>query len=69
MINLINKSGIDSKLVASIHDEYQFEVHKKDVEEMGRIVKTAIKNTTEELTLKCPLDAEFKTGLSWAETH
>ena len=36
---------------------------------MGRIVKTAIKNTTEELTLKCPLDAEFKTGLSWAETH
>ena len=69
MINLINKSGIDSKLVASIHDEYQFEVHKKDVEEMGRIVKTAIKNTTEELNLKCPLDAEFKTGLSWAETH
>ena len=26
----IHKSGVDAKLVASIHDEYQFEVAKKD---------------------------------------
>ena len=69
MIKHIYSKGLDVKLIASIHDEYQFEVNKNDIQSMGEIVKLAIKETTEQLNLNCPLDAEFKTGSSWADTH
>ena len=65
----IRKSGVDAKLVASIHDEYQFEVAKKDAEEFGQITKDAMKDTEKTLKVKCPLDCEFKIGTTWMETH
>ena len=65
----IRKSGVDAKLVASIHDEYQFEVAKKDAEEFGQITKDAMKDTEKTLKVKCPLDCEFKIGTTWSETH
>ena len=69
MDNHIRKVGVDAKLVASIHDEYQFEVSKKDEEEFGQITKDAMHETTEILNMKCPLDCEHKIGNTWAETH
>ena len=69
MMKYVYKKGLDVKLIASIHDEYQFEVNKNDIQSMGEVVKLSIKETTEQLNLKCPLDAEFKTGSSWADTH
>ena len=65
----IRKSGVDAKLVASIHDEYQFEVSKKDAKEFGKITKDAMKETEKTLDVKCPLDCEFKIGTTWMETH
>ena len=60
---------LDVRLVASIHDEYQFEVHNKDVEEFCLITKKAMKETEEILNVKCPLDNEYKVGPTWAATH
>tara|TARA_R110002033_G_scaffold49772_1_gene96641 strand:+ start:542 stop:2209 length:1668 start_codon:yes stop_codon:yes gene_type:complete len=65
----IRKTGVDVKLVASVHDEYQFEVAKKDVERFGKITKDAMLETTMTLDMKCPLDCEYKVGNTWAETH
>jgi DNA polymerase-1 len=65
----IHKSGVDAKLVASIHDEYQFEVAKKDAQRFGQITKDAMQETEKTLKVKCPLDCEFKTGTTWSETH
>ena len=65
----IHKSGVDAKLVASIHDEYQFEVAKKDANKFGQITKDAMKETEKTLNVKCPLDCEFKIGTTWMETH
>ena len=65
----IRGSGVDAKLVASIHDEYQFEVAKKDAEEFGQITKDAMKDTEKTLKVKCPLDCEFKIGTTWSDTH
>ena len=65
----IRNSGVDAKLVASIHDEYQFEVAKKDTKEFGQITKDAMKETEKTLDVKCPLDCEFKIGTTWMETH
>ena len=65
----IRSKGIDAKLVASVHDEYQFEVSKEDTEVFGQITKDAIKDTEVTLDMKCPLDCEYKVGNTWAETH
>jgi DNA polymerase I-like protein with 3'-5' exonuclease and polymerase domains len=60
---------LDVKLVASVHDEYQFEVANTDVGEFCNITKVAIKETETTLKLRCPLDNDYKVGLTWAETH
>ena len=60
---------LDAKLVASVHDEYQFEVANQDVGEFCNITKVAIKETETTLKLRCPLDNDYKVGLTWAETH
>ena len=69
MTHRISRKGIDARLVASIHDEYQFEVAKKDVNQFGIITKDAIKDTELKLKFKCPLDSTWKHGTTWAETH
>jgi len=65
----IQSTGVDAKLVASIHDEYQYEVAKKDVRKFGSITKDAMKDTEQQLQMKCPLDNEWKEGTTWAQTH
>ena len=69
MIQRINSTGVDAKLVASIHDEYQFEVAKKDLQRFGTITKEAIKDTERNLNLRCPLDSTWQDGETWAMTH
>ena len=63
------KRNLDFKLVASIHDEYQFEVRKDRAEELGEVTKLAMKLTEQSLKVRCPLDSEYKVGNTWAETH
>ena len=69
MIQRINSTGVDAKLVASIHDEYQFEVAKKDLQRFGTITREAIKDTERNLNLRCPLDSTWQNGETWAMTH
>ncbi len=69
MIKRIRRIGVDAKLVASIHDEYQFEVLNKDVKRFGQLTKDAMKDTEKQLHMKCPLDNEWKVGRTWAQTH
>ena len=69
MIKKIYYSKIDARLVASIHDEYQFEVRKDHVNRFCHITKEAMKETEKILKLKCPMDNEFKVGITWADTH
>ena len=64
-----SKRNLDYKLVASIHDEYQFEVRKDHAEEFGEVTRKAMKLTEESLKVRCPLDSEYKVGKTWAETH
>jgi len=69
MIKRIRRTGVDAKLVASIHDEYQFEVLNKDIKKFGQLTKDAMKDTEIQLQMKCPLDNEWKVGKTWAQTH
>lgn len=63
------KTKLDVRLVASIHDEYQFEVAIPDIERFCRITKEAMTQTTKTLKMKCELDCDYKVGKTWAETH
>ena len=65
----INQLGIDAKLVASVHDEYQFEVLKSDVKRFTKITKESMWDTQRIFNFKCDLDCDYKIGKTWAETH
>ena len=69
MTHRVYNKKLDVKLVASVHDEYQFEVANKDVGEFCSITKIAIKETENLLKLRCPLDNDYKVGVTWTETH
>jgi DNA polymerase I-like protein with 3'-5' exonuclease and polymerase domains len=69
MDRMIWEHGLDVKLVASVHDEYQFEVAKPDIESFTKITKEAMYTTQEILNFKCDLDSDFKVGNNWSETH
>jgi len=66
---LIREHKIDAKLVASIHDEYQFDCAKDQADRFGRLTQKAMKLTEKELNVRCPLDSEYKVGRNWSETH
>lgn len=63
------KAGLDVRLVASIHDEYQFEVAIPDVNRFCKLTKEAMAQTQKTLGVKCELDCDYKVGKTWAETH
>ena len=63
------KAKLNVRLVASIHDEYQFEVAMPDIERFCRLTKEAMTQTTKTLKMKCELDCDYKVGKTWADTH
>jgi len=64
-----NARNLDFKFVANIHDEWQIEVHESHAEYIGRLGVEAIKEAGKYYNMKCPLDAEYRIGDNWSETH
>lgn len=71
IFNLYNSEERDYeiRLVASVHDEYQFLVTEGHAVDFGILTRAAIKLTENKYRIKCPLDSEFKVGKRWIETH
>ena len=69
LIERLTRAGLDARLVASVHDEYQFEVAKADIERFCRVTKEAMKQTQRTLEARCELDCDYKVGRTWADTH
>ena len=63
------KYGEDFAMVAHIHDEMQLQVKEKLADEIGKLAVQSIKDTQDIFNFRCPLDAEYKIGNNWAETH
>lgn len=66
---LIKEHGLSSKKVIDMHDEAQFECLPEEADAHGQLAIQSIKEAGELLELNCPLDAEYKIGRNWAETH
>jgi DNA polymerase I-like protein with 3'-5' exonuclease and polymerase domains len=57
------------KLVANVHDEFQFECPPDIAELVGKAARMSIIEAGQYYKLRCPLDGEYKIGRSWKETH
>lgn len=62
--------GVDFGFVLNVHDEFQIEVSNFDnAETIGKIIRESIIKAGEHFNFRCPLDAEYSIGSTWAETH
>ena len=69
MDRAILKHNLRAKLVNTIHDELQFEVHKDDAKQVTELAQSSIREAGHLLDLRVQMDAEAKIGFSWADTH
>ena len=56
-------------MVAHVHDELQLQCKSDYADEVGKIAVQSIKDAGTYFNLRCPLDAEYKIGNNWANTH
>jgi len=56
-------------MVAHIHDELQLQCLSSYADEVGKLAIASIKEAGEYFKLRCPLDAQYKIGQNWAQTH
>jgi DNA polymerase I-like protein with 3'-5' exonuclease and polymerase domains len=57
------------KMVANVHDEWQFECSEVYARIAGELAVRSIIDAGEEYKLRCPLDGEYKIGRTWRDTH
>lgn len=61
--------GRDYTIIGLIHDEWQANVRSALVEVYGECAVNAIRKAGEFYNFGCPLDGQWKKGMSWKETH
>ena len=59
----------DFDLLMHVHDEFQGETNPGQEEEVGSQLVDTIVQAGKDLGLRCPLNGEWKSGLTWADTH
>jgi len=56
-------------MVAHVHDELQLQCKSAVADEVGAIAVQSIKDAGTHFNLRCALDAQYKIGNNWADTH
>lgn len=60
----------DYVLLGWIHDEQQFAARNKEIAELiGRVSVEVARSLNDRFKFRCFLDADFKFGMNWKETH
>jgi DNA polymerase-1 len=62
----LTTEGFDAQMLLQIHDELIFEVARRDLEAVGRVVKHEMEHVIE---LRVPLEATLKTGKNWYDVE
>ena len=57
------------QIVATIHDECQYEVDEEIAEEVGELSIECIKRAGDYFAIRMPLDGEANVGDNWCQTH
>jgi DNA polymerase I-like protein with 3'-5' exonuclease and polymerase domains len=61
--------GIDYEFVLNVHDEWQASTLPQHAQTVGEAMVVGIRKAGERLQLRLPLDAKYKVGANWKETH
>ena len=69
LVDLLELNTINYKIVANVHDEWQIETPEKTADFVGEMGIKSIRETADYYNMRCPLDAEYKVGGNWSETH
>ena len=69
MHEYIQRNKLDARLVNTIHDELQYEVHNDDVEAMLIGADKTMQEAGKLLGVRLTLNADAKVGKTWADTH
>lgn len=67
--NLAKVFGNKVKQVAYVHDELQFSCPKEIADQAGKIITDSAIEAGVRLNIKMPINAEYKIGNNWSETH
>ena len=59
----------DTHQLAFIHDELQYESPQVAATEVGQILEISAKEAGEYYKMRCPVTAESKIGMTWADVH
>jgi DNA polymerase-1 len=62
----LDTAGLDATMLLQIHDELIFEVARRDLDAVARVVKYEMEHAYE---LSVPLEATLKTGKSWYDVE
>jgi len=65
--NAIN--NIHTKQLAFVHDELQYETPPENVDNLKNLLEESAKLSGEYYKLRCPIAAEAKAGMTWADVH
>ena len=66
----LRKSDLDYAWCLTVHDEFQLESsNEEDAHAIGVLARDSIREAGRRLGLHVPLDAEYKVGRNWEETH
>ena len=68
--NLAKRFGHNTvEQVAYVHDELQFSCPRHIAEEAGKIITDSAIEAGKRLNILMPINAEYKIGNNWSETH
>jgi len=67
--NLKARFGSRVRQMAYVHDELQFSCPEGIAEEAGKIITASATEAGERLGINIRIDAEYKIGSNWAQTH
>ena len=59
-------AGLDATMLLQIHDELIFEVHKAQLSETARLVRSHMESA---IALSVPLDVTLKSGRNWYDVE
>lgn len=65
----LKSENIYHKFCANVHDEWQIETKTELAETVGQYGVWAIEEAGKVLNMRCPLTGEYRTGLTWKDTH
>ncbi len=69
MTDRLNEEQLDSLQIGHFHDEVVLDVREDQAERAAEIAAWSIAEAGRYYKLNCPLEGDWKVGMSWAETH